>query len=726
MPKTCIAIIPTNMKKFLVISYFLASAMAVFACGPSSRPNYYVFSLFPTTQWEQPGHSEMVAYWEKYTGQTNIAYQVDGLVDVNLDALNESTNIIIQTALQKGDSHTLHYLKALIRYLQISERLKPDEWDYPTKEELASLQKELRDIRNKARGYKKGQHYAQQYMLLEMRCNLALEQPELNKKLWTTEAYRTPKNVYHNMMKGLFAHALVQEGKINDAIKIYAELGDITSIKWIKFDRRNLQGIKSEYAADANSHALVWLVQDFVNNAQETKDSNYDHHAMRYIEATGIYHEEIRQFIAFARQVVAEGKTKSPAMWQAAAGLLQSMLGNDDEAQQMLNQALQMAGTERMIDNARVCRLAVMCKHASLQKAYLNSLCEELKWLAQKDTEARKSGDYHYEQMMQRFIYSELAPGFTALGKPHLGALLLAFAQSKSADMEAGTTPLEQKWGEYWNYIDQTTSSEMIAFHAYLKAKKSTELEQWLLSAAGTVLTEDEFNDFTGTKFIREANFQAAIPYLEKVPLSLISKQSISPYMAQRDFNKDRWMGHQSVRNSYEPMAVRSNQKLDFCRKVAEVENAPQTPETAYQLASLLYQAGPQGDCWYLSRYWVSFADTVALYPDEAFFTKQAINLLRKAAKSANFRTKEKALYALAFIPYGSPLIYTDYVGANQRAVKKVDRTSPQYAEMKNLLAFCNANPGKVSAYVSKCDVLKQFKTLTAPKKKTTTARRRR
>ena len=154
MPKTCIAIIPTNMKKFLVISYFLASVMAVFACGPSSRPNYYVFSLFPTTQWEQPGHSEMVAYWEKYTGQTNIAYQVDGLEDVNLDALNESTNIIIQTALQKGDSHTLHYLKALIRYLQISERLKPDEWDYPTKEELASLQKELREIRNKARGYK--------------------------------------------------------------------------------------------------------------------------------------------------------------------------------------------------------------------------------------------------------------------------------------------------------------------------------------------------------------------------------------------------------------------------------------------------------------------------------------------------------------------------------------------------------------------------------------------
>ena len=85
-----------------------------------------------------------------------------------------------------------------------------------------------------------------------MRCNWALDQPELNKQLWVTEAYRTPKSVYRDMMKGIFAHALNQEGKRNDAIKIYAALGDMTSIKWLVKDIRNLQGIKREYAADAN------------------------------------------------------------------------------------------------------------------------------------------------------------------------------------------------------------------------------------------------------------------------------------------------------------------------------------------------------------------------------------------------------------------------------------------------------------------------------------------
>ena len=723
MPKISADTNSTNMKKFIVISLFVASAIAALACGPCARPNYYVFSLFPTTQWNQPGYAEMVAYWEKYTGKTDLGYTVDALAYEDPNALNASTNIIIQTAIRKNDAPTLHYLKTLISYLQIIAQLNSDAWAYPSEDKLDALYKELRSIRNVARGYKKKPQYAQQYMLLEMRCNLALDQPELNKQLWVTEAYRTPKSVYRDMMKGIFAHALNQEGKRNDAIKIYAALGDMTSIKWLVKDIRNLQGIKREYAADANSPTLLWLVQDFVNNAQETKDNQDDHNVMRYLEATGIYNEEIRQFIAFAQQVVNEGKTSQPAMWQAAAGWLQSMLGNDQEALRMLNQAMKMEGSDRVKDNARVCRLAVLSKNPSMKEAYLSTLHQELKWLVQKDAEVRKSGDYHYEQMIARFVYSHLTPGYTQMGNTNLAAALLAFADSKCINVEPGNSLLEAR-GDYWNLIDQATSAQLINYHTYLASPKASNFEKWLLENAGAALSENEFNDLVGTKFIREGNFQAAIPYLEKVPLSYISKQNISPYMAQRDFNKERWMGRQPVRNAFEPMQVRSNQKLDFCRKVAALENAPQTPESAYQLASLLYQAGRLGDCWYLSRYGVSYADTVAYYPNEAYFESQAIHLLRVAAKSTNFRTKEKALYALAFIPQGSPLIYTDYVGSRHRAVKKVDRSTPQYAEMKNLLAFCNANPGKISTYVTKCDVLKQFKALTTPKKKAANRRR--
>ena len=56
------------MKKFIVISLFVASAIAALACGPCARPNYYVFSLFPSTQWNQPANPEMLPNWEKYTG----------------------------------------------------------------------------------------------------------------------------------------------------------------------------------------------------------------------------------------------------------------------------------------------------------------------------------------------------------------------------------------------------------------------------------------------------------------------------------------------------------------------------------------------------------------------------------------------------------------------------------------------------------------------------------
>ena len=79
MPKISADTNSTNMKKFIVISLFVASAIAALACGPCARPNYYVFSLFPSTQWNQPGYAEMVAYWEKYTGKTDLGYTVDAL-----------------------------------------------------------------------------------------------------------------------------------------------------------------------------------------------------------------------------------------------------------------------------------------------------------------------------------------------------------------------------------------------------------------------------------------------------------------------------------------------------------------------------------------------------------------------------------------------------------------------------------------------------------------------
>ena len=58
-------------------------------------------------------------------------------------------------------------------------------------------------------------------------------------------------------------------------------------------------------------------------------------------------------------------------------------------------------------------------------------------------------------------------------------------------------------------------------------------------------MNADYFNDRIGTKLIREGQFKAAIPYLQKVPLSYYGKQAISFYMARRDMEIPRWFKHQ-------------------------------------------------------------------------------------------------------------------------------------------------------------------------------------
>ncbi|MDO4511664.1 MAG: hypothetical protein Q4B68_07610 [Bacteroidales bacterium] len=714
------------MKRFIILSIFIASMMAALACGPSARPRYYVFSVFPTTQWQQVGYTEMVKYWTDYTGKADVEMDVEYLSLVDLDKFEASDNALVKAALKKGDNETVKYLKRLIAYLKISDRMNPNAWQYPSKEDMEEMKKELRNIRNSARVGKIKGKYQAQYALLEMRCNMALDQTELNKKVWTSSTYKLPESPYRNMAKGLYAHALVKEGKIHDAIKIYSSLGDIASIKWLVRKKRNLKGIEEEYAADPNSATLHFLVQDFVNNAQETKDNAHNLEMMQYVEATTLYDDEIRRFIAFAKQVVAEGKTQSPAMWQAAAGYLTSMLGNDAEASSMLLEAMNMAGTGRMKDNARVCRMAVESKKAENNSDYHNYIYTELKWLANKSMAAKASGDMHYNQMVERFVYENLAPGYMKNGNASLATNLIALADKQCAYFDHTRSLIDNR-GEFWTQIDELTAAEMQEYKRYMQAgNHGSTLEQMLVEVVGKSISESDYNDLIGTKLMREGKFEPAIPYLKQVPLSYISKQAISPYMAQRSFRKEYWMGRQPLKgDAYTPVQVRSNQKLEFCEAVVALENSPRSEANDYRLATLLYQASYKGDCWYLTRYGVSVYDSVR-YRDEALLISQTIDLLKAPAASKDFRTKEKALYALASIPQGEELFTGEYVGKDYTYVKRVNKNTPQYTAFENLLAFYQANPAKTSAFVKKCDVLKQFRTLTQPKKKTAAKRRKR
>ena len=714
------------MKKFLILSIVLLSGLSALACGPSPTPNYYMFSVYNRNQMDDIFATRMTQYWTNYTDGKADKWDMMGLFHVDTREMKESTNCIVQTALAKNDQETLDYLQLLIKYMQACDAFDENRWNYPTAEEKAAALRDMQYINNRARSYE-GARYRAQYGLLMMRTYMMMNKPTSVMQTWETMGKTLPESVYKDKMKNIYAWGLLKSGKRQEACEIYAEQGDMTSIKWCVRDKRNLKGIKEEYAANPNSPTLVFLVQDFVNNAQETADAGSPE-VMQYVEATSIYENEIKQFIAFAGDVVKKGKTKSPAMWQAASGFLNYMIGNQSAALKQLTEAQKMKGTQRMKDNARACYLLVATKDAKPEKKYFDFLKKELQWLGEKDKEELTPGEdgsnSHYAEVIDRVTRSALIPQFEAWNRPevvvNLKAMLSLYPHRDYLDNSLNF------FGEEWYMIDDLTAQQTIDYRNYLNSTPGNDFERWLMTFVDKKVNDNVLNDLIGTKYLREGNFDAALPYLQQVPASYISTLGLSRYMARRDYHKERWMGRQIVDyestywsgEDYGPKEVKTNQRLEFCqdvidlkRQLANARNNEEKAKIEYNLASILYQASYKGDCWYLTRYAQSAYDSID-YKNEADLIGQSITLLNNCKQhTSDFRLKEKALYALAFVPHGDE-IFTYTYDEDYNAIPHLNRGSKAFNAMNELWEFYYANRNKVSKFVSNCDALIVFSNL--------------
>ena len=378
------------------------ATMQAWACGGWVRPNYYMFSVFNRDMMEDTYQQEANKFWASYVGDDFYDSMLSDFGNVTPQEFDKSENALITTAKKKNDTEMLSYLRLLNKYLN-NNGAGDNEWNYPTKEQLANRKAVIKQVLTQALAYK-GSKLKNQYALLVMRCNMTLKDNQGNINYWTTTASKLKDSLYKNWMKDIYAGALYNTGNKDKACEIYAELGDMTSIKYCVRKKRNLKGIKEEYAANPNSPTLIFLVQDFVNNTQETLDNNSDPSIMQYVEATGIYQNDIDGFIDFAGQVLKEGKTKSPAMWEAARGFVNYMNGNQGDAIKQLTNAQNLDGTQRMRDNARACLMLASIKSAKPDDKYFDYLTAEYKWLDQVAgvTEDDKSGnDPHYHNVYE-------------------------------------------------------------------------------------------------------------------------------------------------------------------------------------------------------------------------------------------------------------------------------------------------------------------------------------
>ena len=691
-----------------------------FACAGMGTHNYYLFSVFNREKMGQSLFTERLdAFWKNYT---------NGLVD----EWRWHDKEIYAYAQQKGDKDMVAYLDELKKYLDISDQMQ-ETWDYPTKEQLAERKQTLQNMIVKADAHRNGK-MGVQWRLLRMRANMVLGKHQDNLTYWHNVASQLSPSVYKDMMQNIYAGALMNTGNRIEACNEFARQGDMLSMKWGMRNYRNIAGIKTIYAENPNMAVLSYLVQDFVNNAQETLDSYtkdekgemipVDDEWMRMVDARVASKQDVDEFIGFAQKVLKEKKTDSPALWKAAIGELQYLYGHHDEAMKTLDEAVKMAGTKRMKDNARAIRLVASVGSKRFQKSsYQKWVVEEMRWLV---TKSKEDGGYynHYREVMDRLIYTELSPRYEKMGDKNLANALLALYENDSVMWgEQSESMPDNSWnpnysGYYYYELSELSADQLVDYYQWLKTKSKGELEAWAKQA---VRMEDNYYlDLIGTRYMSEGKFDKAIDYLKNIPWSFLEGQNISYYMAHRDYSKPRWEGRQRfgkdvVTEGAHLATLSKNPKLDFCKDIVNME--AQLPvarqgvreDLAYKLATRYFQASVYGDCWYLTDYgWSSYIDTLST--NERLFVDKTIEYLNISKQSTDMQMRLKSLYALAYIPV-EPWCEEDYDWATGATTYLPLRDNHQYKALNELDHFLSIHKNiSTPNYVSKCDVLKQFR----------------
>jgi len=721
-----------------IIALFFGNS--VYACiSERSDHNYYMFSVFNRDQTSPAYLYDIANYWQSYMGQKE--------TDLSLSYYKWNQDNILKAAQGKKDIEMQTYLKRLNAYLKACETLSPDEWKYASKQERLQAQQSLTNLANAAKLYK-GSKLKSQYALLRMRINMVKNLNQPNITYWNTIASKLPQSMWKEAMHNIYARALWKTGKRQQALDIYASQGDILSIKSLARNYRNLAGIQSIYLNNPNSPMLAYLVQDFVNNNQQTLDSQeksqrnegrtqIDKEWMNLIDAKVIYKKEALDFITFANKVIAEGKTQSPCLWRSATAMLHYLYDEPREAWKESNEAMTLNGTQRMKDNARAIRLLASTKNPQVKQVmadYSTYLVSEFKWLDEKAREEAHGNYYgnHYTEVLERVAYRALHHRFQLLSnlmshtekiKEYASMALAMYGMMDAYESSFGKNeqnkPCISRYpysSEYVIQLDALTAQQLAAYYAFITSQHEDAFEQYVCQSL--YRNADFFKDMIGTKYIAEGNFGEAAKWLKDVSLSFTNQQAISYYASKRSYAVPYWFNHQkvsdenlwSLEGNYAQM--KENPKLKFCQEMNQLigkynvsREGADKDELAYQLAVRYYQASCYGDCWYLTHYGKSINDSARSW--EADFAAIAQKYLRVSKQSSNLTLRYHSLYALASIgidPWYKVVYDADY---NESTI--LCPQASQYQAMEEWSKFSKEYPQVVDNYTTKCDVLKQF-----------------
>ncbi len=639
--------------------------------------NYYLFSVCGQQEFSSRVNEVTMANWKAYMESDQEYYWFDA-------------DEVIAFAQAKGDALMVSYVKNLQKYLECVEEVRQEQWSYPTKEELQQRRQKLLAIRQYAQKKFKTR-LRSQHALLYMRCNMMLGRHLENISFWQQTARNYIETVYKDMMQNIYAGALLKINRQEESVRIFAEQGDWQSLMTIYYKKRSFADIRAEYLRDANSPILPFLLQDFVNNAQEAVDAAAERFPEGKLFIRHIEQQEAQQMCQLADQVVTEKKSKSPVLWMTAKAWLEYLFGQQSQALADAEKAVTLKGAPRHKDNARVILLFIKSALSRPDSNFDNYLAQQLEWL-----DSQKS-DEHYVHVIDRLVHQVLGEKYAAAGRLETATALYHAAQA-SAYQEMIDTMAVESLLHYLDYVQQPATT---ALERFLKPRQDIDTE--------------EMNDLVGTKYMRLCQWQEAEKWLQRVPLSFYQQRGYAVYAAYRSYAVEPWLTRQWLPQYPEPNVLQTHVKLFFCQDIQKMEEGLNmlTGNTrcqrCYDIAVHYAQAHFTGDCWYLMRDGKSVGDTLRV--NETNLAEKAIKYLKEASRATDFRLKEKALFALTYHAlYTHPWRESVWDDKEVDWVMRTNTASANYKAMLALKRFEESASEQPADYVSRCDEFALFK----------------
>jgi len=560
---------------------------------------------------------------------------------------------------------------------------------------VAQRNRVLNSILQYAKG-KLSSRLRSQHGLLVMRCNMLLGKHSDNITFWEQTASKFIESVYKEMMKNIYAGALYKTGQLDKSGQLFAEMGDWNSLMTQYYKKRSYQAIREEYENNPNSAVLPFLLQDFVNNTQEAVDD--DEGTLGKLFVRDISTKEAQQMIQFAAQVLKEGRTRVPVMWMTAKAWLEYLIGNQRQALTDINQTMNLDGTDWMKNDARVIRLYISAARSTVNLRFDTYVATELEWM---DRMSNETHDAFYVNALDRIVHQILADKYAKAGRIETSMGLLSATHAS----------------EYGYTLDTLEVESLISFTNYFDSHAANPLDKFL----STRINNDDIqmDDLIGTKYLRICQWDEAVKWLKKVPMSYYNSKGYAVYAARRTPDVELWVKRQwlpaGIEYEYTEQHMTANPKITFATDMKTREEklsrlkGKDYQQACYDLAVRYAQASYVGDCWFIMRDGKSWDDTVRV--NETDLIAKTVDLLRKASETTDVRLKESALFAFSFVYLNSNSWYESVYNRSTGKFNTIPQpNTDQYKAFVALADFEKTNSKGVSTYVSRCDEYIQFR----------------